>query len=360
MVKRRTALLSTVSLAGSLGLYLACSVGPVDYSNKACDDGACPLPWRCVGGVCRVTTDGGSTDGRSGTDAHAEARAADAHGHGDASVDAPAPRDAGRDTRGDGEATTDARGDAEATRDAGRDATVVRDAEPDAPSYYAQVLADSPVLYLRFGEHAGEAAVDSSGHHYDGTYSDSGVVYGAVGAIAHDPSTAVTLNGQLGVGVAMPPGLDFAGTSPFTLEVWVKQTSSPGYSFILDHDDHAKLRAGWDLLYNGGTGMGPDLERWNDAGTTSGSDVAYAMALSMNVYHYVVATCDGAQLALYIDGEVGGLNATVDVVPVTGIAWFVGNQSDSNDGVIGSIDELAIYDHALDAGTVHAHFLAAQ
>ena len=233
---------------------------------------------------------------------------------------------------------------------------------PPPPSYAAQVMAGAPLLYLRFGETAGLAAKDETGH-FNGTYSDAGIVYGAVGAIAGDPNTAVTLNGDPLVGVAMPPGLDFPTTTPFTLEIWVKQTKGEGFAWVLDHDDYDEQRAGWDLLFGGpDASAGPSIERWNDAGTTAGADVTYAMPLSDGTYHYVVATSSGTELALYIDGANQGKNGNVGDVPATGISWFIGNQacSCSGNGIVGSIDELAIYGYALDAGTVQAHFAAAQ
>jgi hypothetical protein len=233
---------------------------------------------------------------------------------------------------------------------------------PPPPGYAAQVMAGAPLLYLRFGETAGSVAKDETGH-FNGTYSDAGIVYGAVGAIAGDPNTAVTLNGAPLVGIAMPPGLDFPTTTPFTVEIWVKQTKGEGFAWVLDHDDYAEQRAGWDLLFGGPeAGAGPSIERWNDAGTTAGADVTYGMPLSDGTYHYVVATSSGTELALYIDGANQGLNGNVGNVPTTGIPWFIGNQSCScsGNGIVGSIDELAIYGYALDAGTVHAHFAAAQ
>jgi hypothetical protein len=233
---------------------------------------------------------------------------------------------------------------------------------PPPPSYVAQVMAGSPLLYLRFGETAGVTAKDETGH-FNGTYSDAGIVYGAVGAIAGDPNTAVTLNGDPLVGIAMPPGLDFPTTTPFTLEIWVKQTKGEGFAWVLDHDDYDERRAGWDLLFGGpDAGAGPSLERWNDAGTTAGADVTYGTPLSDGTYHYVVATSSGTQLALYVDGTNHGLNGNVGSVPTTGVSWFIGNQgcSCSGNGIVGSIDELAIYGYALDAGTVQAHFAAAQ
>jgi sulfatase modifying factor 1 len=71
MVNHRFAFLS--GLVGSLGLYLACALGPIDYGSKTCGvaDGMCPAPWQCFQGVC-VLEAGAIADASPG-EARAEA-----------------------------------------------------------------------------------------------------------------------------------------------------------------------------------------------------------------------------------------------------------------------------------------------
>jgi alpha-tubulin suppressor-like RCC1 family protein len=77
MPRHRVALLSGLVVSGSFGLYLACSVGTIDYEGKACDDGVCPLPWTC-GEMGKCVLDGGvegpdaRTDGPGGRDGTAD------------------------------------------------------------------------------------------------------------------------------------------------------------------------------------------------------------------------------------------------------------------------------------------------
>jgi hypothetical protein len=334
-------------LGVSVLLYFACSVGPIDYTNMACDNGTCPAPWQCVRGVCLDQPLQGAQTDASGPETM-DAFAPDST----EAVDALAPDSKAVDALAPDSAVDSGAAEAAPSSDARLDAPIL--------SYRSQVMADSPVLYLRFGEDAGPTAIDETGH-YNGTYGDAGVQYGAVGAIAGDPNTAVTLNGQTNAGVFMPPCCDFAGTVPMTMELWVKQTAPAGFAWAVYHGFVST--GGWDLIYQG-TGIsdaaGPKFERWLDSGTTGGSVVSSPIALTDSHYHHVVVTCDGVQLVLYIDGVLVGANATVSALPALGVEWFVGNQWGRAQGIIGSIDEFAVYDHALDAATVASHFAAAQ
>jgi hypothetical protein len=224
-------------------------------------------------------------------------------------------------------------------------------------SYRDEVMADSPALYLRFGESRGPTAVDETGH-YDGAYSDGGVTYDAAGALAGDTNAAVAFDGS-GV-VLMPPGLDFSGTSPFTIELWADQTQ-PTSGYTIDHNDHARTRDGWDLYRNADAVA---IERF-DNGTTAGSAVTSVPGgLPLGTYHHVVATYDGSELRLYIDADLGrgGFTGAALSMATTGIAWTIGQASNCPCGVpgfIGSLDEVAVYTKALGQDRVAAHYHAA-
>src|SRR5689334_13450953 len=62
--------------------------------------------------------------------------------------------------------------------------------EGAAPSAYASaVMADAPLLYLRFGEQGGSIAHDQM-HRFDGTYPSFGATFSVPGALAGDPDGA--------------------------------------------------------------------------------------------------------------------------------------------------------------------------
>ncbi|HVH41584.1 MAG TPA: LamG domain-containing protein [Labilithrix sp.] len=242
-------------------------------------------------------------------------------------------------------------GGAPSTGDAG-DASA-EDAVTIPQRYREEVLADEPVLYLRFGEKAGSTASDERKQR-NGTYG-SGVVLDAPGAIAGDVDTAARFDGKANSVVTIPPGLDFPGTLPFSVEVWVLQTATPGLGWAIDHQIYGSNRNGWGLLFND-TQIG--FERWRDDTHTG---VSTGLTLTKGTYQHVVVTFDGSRNVLYVDGVAAGERIeAVSMVPMTS-SWTAGAQNCgcAPDNFIGSLDELAIYDKALPAGRVLAHFHAA-
>ncbi|MFO0726298.1 MAG: LamG domain-containing protein [Myxococcota bacterium] len=219
--------------------------------------------------------------------------------------------------------------------------------------YHAEVLRDQPVAYLRLGERSGTALIDEMGLQ-NSTYPASGVTLGAAGALLHDADTAITMDGSMGI--VMPKGLDLEGLTPFTVELWARQTEQPNYGFTLDHEDFTGDRNGWGLLLASDE---VSFERFM-SGSTNGAVANSPGALSLNIYHHVVVTFDGAQLTLYIDNRVASLNAVGSEVPKTDNTWQIGHQNCacSGAGFIGDLDEIAFYPRAISAERVAAHFHA--
>jgi hypothetical protein len=231
------------------------------------------------------------------------------------------------------------------------DAGSVADA---AASYEAEVTHDSPVLYLRFGEQKGPVAEDQL-HRANGAYPRAGVTYGVPGALAGDTDTAIALDGTSSI--TMPAGFDFAGMTPFSIELWAKQTQYDSYGFTLDHENWDAARDSWSLI------LGSDqvgFERWL-AGSTNGAVANSTTPLPLGNYHHVVVTFDGTELALYIDSNVASLNAVTIGLPHETNTWAIGKQNCqcSSNAFVGSLDELAIYGAALTKERIDAHYHAA-
>ena len=78
--------------------------------------------------------------------------------------------------------------------------------------------------------------------------------------------------------------------------------------------------------------------------------------MSLNQWTYVVATFDGGTLTLYVDAVEQDSSTTPIVIPATSKPFAVGAR---NGGTWlwfnGSIDEVAIYDRALDRTQLEAH-----
>jgi hypothetical protein len=221
--------------------------------------------------------------------------------------------------------------------------------------YKAEVMSDTPALYLRFDEASGQLVAMDQTCQYDGTYPDAGVTYQVQGALT-DGDPAVSLDGT--AGIAMPPGLDFAGTSPFSVEFWANQTDQTGFGFAVDHGDYVSARSGWDMILPQEAGVA--IERWN-SGKTEGSSVTSASPLSRNEYHHIVGTFDGSKVALYIDAQLQAFTNVATPLPEAGIPWSIGRENCmvcGTNGYVGSLDELAVYTKALAPDRIVAHYCA--
>ncbi len=217
--------------------------------------------------------------------------------------------------------------------------------------YTAAVLADGPVAYWRLGEAAGTTAFDASDHGATGTYLN-GVVLGQLGALAEDADTAAGFDGvDDHVSFANPVADDF------TIEVWVKTTATSltgGQAF-----------EGNGLVWSDVHGVANDwvLAVLNDrvAFFTGNPDTTISGTTLINDgnYHHIVATrVRGGDKQLYVDGElqVSGPtnNSALNANPLIEVG---GNTLDSH-YFNGTLDEVAVYDHALSLDRIVAHFQA--
>lgn len=222
-----------------------------------------------------------------------------------------------------------------------------------APSAYAAaVMADAPLAYLRFGEAAPPAARDETGR-MTGTYSLVGVKLGAPGALSNDPDTAVELDGS--GQITMPPGAEFAGNAPYTVEIWVKQAlSSSPIAFLVDHESWSGERRGWML----GAGT---VQLFVERYASSTANHSRSVQPLDTEWHHVAAVYDGARHLVYVDGALGVVSdALALAIPAISMPWSIGHQNCACTGnsFVGILDELAIYDKALPASRVAAHFKA--
>ncbi|MDB4933553.1 MAG: Autotransporter adhesin [Labilithrix sp.] len=229
------------------------------------------------------------------------------------------------------------------------------DAASDAPGarlpYPAAVLDDAPVLYLRLGEKSGPTARDET-ERRSPTYGGQ-VTYSAKGAIANDPDTAATFTGSGTSTVSIPEGLDFPGTAAFSVEVWARQTTRNQFGWAVDHQVYGN-RNGWSLRF-GDKVIG--FERWVD---NEVSGVTWPNALQVDTYQHIVGTFDGAVAVLYVDGkEAQRAPSSLAMKPMK-TSWSAGSQNCAcgSSDFIGSLDELAVYDHVLSAARVLAHYHA--
>jgi Concanavalin A-like lectin/glucanases superfamily len=215
--------------------------------------------------------------------------------------------------------------------------------------YAVSVSRDKPVAYYRLDEDAGATVAKDTTGHYNGTYTGN-VTLGAPGIFAND--TAASFDGTNAY-VRVGPDPSFTGVTPFSVELWIYPTALDAiYRGVLSNETTVVTNRGGYLVFVHQTGD-VGFERWG--GGQSNPTIAHTLATG--AWFHVVGTFNGTKSALYLNGvEVD--NTTSQIVQIPAAYTFVIGAllSGTADFFQGRIDEVAIYDHALDPRCVLAHY----
>ncbi|RKR72934.1 beta strand repeat-containing protein [Frondihabitans australicus] len=218
-------------------------------------------------------------------------------------------------------------------------------------AYGSQVFTDSPVVYYRLGDAAGStSAADSSLTNTPGVVS-GGVTFGQPGAISGTSNTAAAFDGSSG---QVASAQSFNDPEVYTEEAWFKTTTTTGGKIIgfgnaqtgqsSNYDRHIYMQDNGQLVFGVWTGSAQTI-------TTPG-------AYNDGNWHYVAASQSSAGLALYVDGNLVGTNPTTQAQAYSGY-WKIGGDTtwgSTSAYFKGTIDEAAVYDHALSASAIAAHY----
>jgi hypothetical protein len=233
-------------------------------------------------------------------------------------------------------------------------------------AYQGEVLADSPKAYWRLDEESGVSMGDSSGNGNNGLYSNPtlGEDPLIVDAAGHS-ITCAHVGDSRGEfrGATLPTG------PPCTLEAWVKleRDLAAAHSIMVVQRDSA-FGSGLILQIATSAGGSPNGELQIDFFGLGTSYVARGNTrVDDGFTHHVACTMSSvtaANIKLYVDGveqtktTVSGTNGG----NWTGHLWWtVGNTTDNGQGDFGlggQIDEPAVYNTALSAARILAHYEA--
>jgi hypothetical protein len=222
-------------------------------------------------------------------------------------------------------------------------------------SYRALVLEDRPVAYWRLGESSGTVAKDEVVAH-PGTYV--GVLGHGPGAIPSDSDGAMTGTGQGGY-VRIGDVFDFAGGKPFTLEAWVKPTRVTAYKKILGkravNPSAPTIAPGYEI---GLADLPRGLYFAAQSSAAAQLFIETGIAPPPDRFTHVAVVFDELSFRIFLDGEVIVSRAWgASQLEDTGWDFVIANGSLGGAGTSldGSVDEVALYDHALSPDRVKAH-----
>ncbi len=225
-----------------------------------------------------------------------------------------------------------------------------------AYSYAASVLADKPVTYHRAGEAGGVNAFDASGRNMTGTIN-GGVTLGQAGALAQSTDTAMLFDGSSGY-IALPAGVKSDNWNGLTVELWLKLTSGTFASNrrMIANSHSSVDNLGFEFFVNA-NGVNGALSIGNGAAQASAT---FSQTFAAGVWYHVVGTYDGTTIKLYVNGVLNGSSGTVaGPIATTPYAINIGrNPAYTGDYFPGSLDEIALYNKALTAARILAHYNA--
>lgn len=244
--------------------------------------------------------------------------------------------------------------------------------------YATDLLALNPTVYFPMHE-SGPAAPGDIETNYgtlgtvaDGTYADwnvnggspgnQTVLHGIGGALAGDSDRAAEFNfrGNTNSYLLVPHTSPQTTLNvPFTIEAWVMGTGT-GFGDIVSQDGTALNTGNANNKYGIRLSWGGNIQVY--VGTYSGPSAS--SQLSFSQWHHVALTCDTnnntTNYTLYVDGSIVS-SATSGFIPDSWDPLTIGSGLWNAGGVTRqaanlSIDEVAIYNTNLDAGTISTHY----
>lgn len=236
--------------------------------------------------------------------------------------------------------------------------------EAAAPTgYQAVVLSDGPVAYYRLDEMSGNTIASVVAAAPTGHFTKN-VTLRAPSPVGGGTDTAATFStsggdSDLGLG----DDFGFSGTAPFTIEAWVNPASAAqSYRHVFSKADRTSSGDspinGYNVVVGSGSAQ-PTV--WIERFVAMSSVKTTLVPIAAGAFTHVVATYDGAALRLYVNGTATPPAADARTMPAATTGAFIGSANggvNGGHGFPGVIDEVAIYDKALSADRVLAHYQA--
>ena len=202
------------------------------------------------------------------------------------------------------------------------------------------------MLYFTFDEDNGGKVKDVSGNNIEGTLE--GAVWskdGKIGGAVHleDSSKFVEVDAV--------PELDII--DELTIQGWFFPEESQGDSNLMGRRSSANV-GGYCLQWSAQFTGAPQIETWINIGGWQGSRNKQTIKPDLEKWHHVSSTFDGDMIRQYIDGkldiEFGPPKGKINSIEVV---FRIGKAQTGLPGMIGLVDEVAIYNRALSVDEIN-------
>ncbi|MFF3317355.1 LamG-like jellyroll fold domain-containing protein [Streptomyces sp. NPDC003035] len=237
--------------------------------------------------------------------------------------------------------------------------------EGNAEQYRDSVMSDAPAAYWRFEEEEGTklssaVAVNAGDATFQATPGTDGSVgqLGGTGAFGTSGGNAVQFAGKTSVQI---PGTLLGGAPDLAVEMWFR-TRSHGVLLGAQNTALGTTPTTWRPILNVDQAGKLRGEFW----LPGGAPITSAQVVTDDTWHHVVLSASGTTQTLYLDGvQVGTLTGTRADQRTSHAYIGAGYASQDWMGVAngtyyfnGTIDEPAVYQHALTEQEVSTHYRA--
>ena len=188
-----------------------------------------------------------------------------------------------------------------------------------------------------------------SSHRNTPAKPSSGVTHGKPGAVG----LAAIFDGTSGK-AAVGDVFEFDAKKAMSVEVWIQATAQNRFQYILHKGvGTAGAEAGYGLSINNQNRL-----QFSRADATNGFRHATKQQMVFNTLLHVVGTFDGQTSQLFVNGKLEDTNTIAGQVsiPDSSLEFSIGAASTDFGFFAGTIDEVAIYDKALSASAIQAHY----
>jgi hypothetical protein len=206
---------------------------------------------------------------------------------------------------------------------------------------------DHPSYFYNLDDSGGNgtAAVDSSGNHQDGKYTDVGNAFREAGP---GGSSDAALFSSPDGGVVAPGEELPTGDSARTVEAWVKT-----------HRDNEDI-AGWGGT-SGATQFVMAVRGDHLVAVTPDGEVSLKAPYPINnsEWHYVAVTYADHVVTGYVDGTAIGSGKIAGSLNTSASSLYIGQVAVGGDAAFGGyMNRVGVYARALNAGDIRAHFIS--